>query len=154
MNILVSACLLGIPCRYDGKSKPCKEVTGLAQIHCLIPVCPEVLGGLPTPRKPAEIQKGGQVINRAGEDVSRQYANGAEKALRIAREKGCTLAILKEKSPSCGSGRIYDGSFSHSLTDGDGICTALLRASGIRVIGESGLSALNLLPCKRTFGKK
>ncbi len=154
MNILVSACLLGIPCRYDGKSKPCKEVTGLAQTHCLIPVCPEGLGGLPTPREPAEIQTDGQVVNRAGEDVSRQYANGAEEALHIAQERGCILAILKEKSPSCGSGRIYDGSFSHSLTDGDGICTALLRANGIRVIGESELSAQNLRPCERTSDEK
>lgn len=154
MNILVSACLLGIPCRYDGRSKPCRAVTDLAQTHRLIPVCPEVLGGLPTPREPAEIQKNGQVVNRAGVDVSRQYADGAEMALRIARENGCTLAILKEKSPSCGSGVIYDGSFSRLLTGGDGICAAQLRACGIRVVGESELSALGLLSCDEAISQK
>jgi len=137
MNILVSACLLGVPCRYDGKSKPCGAVVKLGERHCLIPVCPEVLGGLETPRPPAELQPDGSVRNRAGEDVTRQYREGAGKALRLAQDKECVLAILKEKSPSCGCGRIYDGSFTGALTAGNGVCATLLMQHGIPVIGES-----------------
>ena len=137
MNILVSACLLGEPCRYDGQSKPCEAVRRLKEQHRLIPVCPEVLGGLSTPRAPSERQSDGTVRNAEGVDVSEAYEKGAREALRIARTHGCELAILKEKSPSCGSGKIYDGSFSGTLTDGDGVCAELLKANGIRVLGES-----------------
>ena len=147
MNILVSSCLLGIPCRYDGQSKPCEAVRRLAGRHRLIPVCPEVLGGLPTPREPSEIRPDGRVYSRTGQDVSEAYLAGAREALRIARLHGCSLAILKEKSPSCGCGRVYDGSFTHTLTAGDGICTALLRRNGIRVIGESSGELEELFTC-------
>ena len=134
-TILVSACLLGTPCRYDGASKPVETVRALQEKYTLIPVCPEVLGGLPTPRTPSEIV-GTRVMMRNGRDVTEHYRRGAEEALRIALENGCTLAILKEKSPSCGNGKVYDGSFTGTLTDGDGITVALLKAHGIRVIGE------------------
>ncbi len=137
MKILVSACLLGEPCRYDGKSKPCDTVRALGERHTLIPICPEVMGGLPTPRVPSEIQQSGRVVNRDGVDVSDYYLRGAQIALELAHEHGCTLAILKEKSPSCGSREIYDGSFSGNLISGQGICARLLEANGIRVIGES-----------------
>ncbi len=136
MKILVSACLLGERCRYDGMSKPESDIIALEGRHELIPVCPEVLGGLQTPRAPAEIC-GSRVINSEGKDVTAQYSLGAQKALEIALENGCTLAILKEKSPSCGKGRVYDGSFSRSLKVGDGITAALLISNGITVIGES-----------------
>lgn len=139
MKILVSACLLGEPCRYDGKSKPCQSVIDLMSQHELIPICPEVLGGLSTPRTPCEIQGDGTVKSRDGRDASAEYALGAQKALQIALQHGCRLAILKERSPSCGSGAIYDGSFSQILKRGDGITTTLLKQNGITVIGERDL---------------
>ena len=140
--ILVSACLLGVPCRYDGASKPCSAAEELREWYRLIPVCPEQLGGLPTPRPASEIGPDGRVRNRLGTDVTAEYHAGAEDALRIARENGCRLAVLKEKSPSCGAGKVYDGNFDGTLTDGDGITVRLLKSYGIRVIGESGIHAL------------
>lgn len=138
MKILVSACLLGVPCRYDGKSKKHPEVEALrSQGHELIPVCPEVQGGLSTPRPPAERQQDGRVVNREGTDVTAQYQAGAEIALNTAREQGCELAILKERSPSCGSGEIYDGTFTGQLIPGDGVAAQRLRQAGIKVLGES-----------------
>ena len=134
--ILVSACLLGEACRYDAQSKPCLEVIALSEKYRIIPVCPEVLGGLPTPRTPSEIV-GDRVLMRDGTDVTAHYRKGAEAALRIARENGCTRAILKERSPSCGCGRIYDGSFTGTLTEGFGVTAALLRENGISVVGET-----------------
>lgn len=142
MKILVSACLLGCPCRYDGQAKEHPEVEVLReQGHTLVPVCPEQLGGLPTPRSPAERQSDGRVVNQAGEDVTAQYQLGAERALEMAREHGCELAILKERSPSCGSGEIYDGTFSRRLVPGEGVTAGLLRQAGLRVLGESELDA-------------
>lgn len=138
MKILVSACLLGVPCRYDGKSKKHPEVEALReQGHELIAVCPEVQGGLSTPRPPAERQRDGRVVNREGTDVTAQYQAGAEIALNTAREQGCELAILKERSPSCGSGEIYDGTFTGQLIPGDGVAAQRLKQAGIKVLGES-----------------
>ena len=134
-NILVSACLLGIPCRYKGDGKRCEAVVALAKEHTLIPVCPEQMGGLPTPRDPAE-QQGDRVISKAGADVTEQYAFGAQAALTVAKINKVDMAILKSRSPSCGSGQIYDGSFGGKLIPGDGICAALLKANGIRVLSE------------------
>ena len=145
MKILVSACLLGEPCRYDGKSKPCEAVLQLAKEHTLFPVCPEVLGGLPTPRIPSERQSDGRVKNAAGEDVTVAYQRGAQESLRIAQAEGIKLAILKERSPSCGCSKIYDGSFSKRLTDGKGTTAELLQKHGVRVIGESELEKLDSL---------
>jgi uncharacterized protein YbbK (DUF523 family) len=139
--ILVSACLLGEACRYDGKSKPCPAVLALSGNYRLIPVCPEVMGDLPTPRTPSEIV-GDRVLMRDGKDVTENYRKGAEKALKIAQTHGCTHAILKERSPSCGCGKIYDGSFTGTLIDGFGITAALLRENGIRVLGETQIDQL------------
>ena len=136
MKILVSACLLGVRCRYDGKSKPHPAVERLMEQHTLIPVCGEILGGLPTPRVSAERQ-GARVVTADGCDVTAAYRRGAEEVLRLARRYGCKAAILKERSPSCGSGRIYDGTFTGTLTDGWGVTAELLRDHGICVIGES-----------------
>ena len=136
MKILISACLLGIPCRYDGASKPQPWAAALAQRHELVPVCPEQLGGLPTPREPSERRKG-HVVMRTGADVTEQYRRGAEAALALCRLLGCEAAILKERSPSCGHGKIYDGTFSGTLTKRDGVTAELLLRSGIRVYGES-----------------
>ena len=118
MKILVSACLLGTPCRYDGASKANAAIVALQEGYTLVPVCPEVLGGLPTPRPPAERQEDGRIVNRAGADVTAQYQSGAQTALKLARQEGCTMAILKARSPSCGKGKIYDGSFSGKLVPG------------------------------------
>ena len=140
MNILISACLLGQYCRYDGKTKVYPQVQALLNrddIH-LIPVCPEQCGGLATPRPAAERQ-GKRVVTTNGSDVTAQYQRGAEAALYWARLFHCTKAILKEKSPSCGHGQIYDGTFSRTLTVGDGVTAALLRAEGLEIIGESDL---------------
>lgn len=139
-SILVSACLLGEPCRYDGKSKPCPAVIALKEKYNLIPICPEVMGGLPTPRVPSEIC-GDRVLMKDGRDVTENYNRGAETALRLARENNCTVAILKEKSPSCGSGLIHNGLFDGGLVTGDGITAQLLKKEGIRVLGESEITA-------------
>ena len=138
-KVLVSACLLGQRCRYDGKSKPHAMIDALLENCCAIPVCPEIMGGLPTPRPSAE-RRGEQVVNCAGEDVTVQFVRGAEETLRLAKLFGCDTAILKEKSPSCGCGEIYDGTFSKSFTAGDGVTAALLKENGIRVLGESQIA--------------
>lgn len=141
MRLLISACLLGVCCRYDGASKCHPLAEKLAERHELVPVCPEQLGGLSTPRPPAERQ-GVRVINRAGDDVTAQYRAGAEEALRLCRLLRCDAAILKERSPSCGSSGIYDGTFSGVLVDGRGVAAQLLEEEGIPVFGESRIPEL------------
>lgn len=140
-KLLVSACLLGAPCRYDGKSKPLAGIERLRETYELVPVCPEQEGGLPTPRTPSE-RRGEAVVMQDGTDVTAQYRRGAEAALALCRRKGCAAALLKERSPSCGSGAIYDGSFTHTLIPGDGVTAELLRQNGVRVYGESELDLL------------
>lgn len=135
MKILVSACLLGVPCRYDAKSKPDERVIALSKKHELIPVCAEVLGGLETPRIPAEIV-GDKVLRRDGVDVTREYHRGAQCVLDIAIQNSCKIAILKSKSPSCGKGKIYDGTYTKTLKDGNGICADLLMRNNITVLTE------------------
>lgn len=139
--LLISACLLGLCCRYDGESKPSDKIEMLKEKYNLVPVCPEQLGGLATPREPSEIT-GERVLSKSGTDVTAQYQKGAEQALYLARLFGCKKALLKERSPSCGFGRVYDGSFSGKLTDGSGIAAALLADNGIAVFGESQIEAL------------
>lgn len=141
MNILVSACLLGCACRYDGGSKPCAAVRALAARHTLIPVCPEIYGGLPTPRTPCEIV-GDRVLSKDGADRTDAYRRGASEALRLAGALGCRAALLKARSPACGSDEVYDGSFSGTLTAGDGVAAAALSAAGIAVFGEDRLPDL------------
>ena len=140
MKLLISACLLGIPCRYDGASKPQSWVEKLAERHELVPVCPEQLGGLPTPRPPAE-RRDGRVVTQSG-DVTEQYLRGAEETLKLCKLLGCEAAVLKERSPSCGRGQVYDGTFSGTLTAGDGVTAELLAAHGILVYGESQIEKL------------
>ena len=141
MKLLISACLLGCRCRYDGASKPLPQIAALAERHTLVPVCPEQLGGLPTPRPPSE-RRGDRVVTREGGDVTAQYRRGAEEALRLCRQLRCEAALLKERSPSCGSGSVYDGTFTGTLTVGDGVTAELLRAQGIPVYGESRAAEL------------
>ena len=140
-HLLISACLLGVPCRYDGQSKPWSFLELLTERFILIPVCPEQLGGLPTPRIPAE-RSGESVITRDGRDVTENYLRGAQEALRIARITGCKTALLKAKSPSCGCGRIYDGTHTGTLTEGDGVTAELMKANGISVYTEEHPDAL------------
>ena len=135
--VLVSACLLGTACRYDGASVPCPAVIELADALDFVPICPEQLGGLPTPRTPSEIQPDGCVVDRAGEDRTAAFAAGAHEALRIARERGCRIAVLKSKSPSCGVRQVYDGTFSGTLAPGRGITASLLSAAGITLLDEA-----------------
>lgn len=141
MRVLVSACLLGVACRYDGQSKPHPGVLALQGRHQLIPVCGEIFGGLPTPRTPAE-RVGDRVLTADGRDVTAEYVRGAREVLALARRMDCRAALLKERSPSCGSGAVYDGSFSRTLTPGDGVTAELLKQQGIPVFGESRLEAL------------
>ena len=140
MKILISACLLGVCCRYDGASKPHPLAAALAERHILVPVCPEQLGGLPTPRPPAE-RRDGRVATQSG-DVTEQYRRGAEETLKLCKLFGCEVAVLKERSPSCGHGQVYDGTFSGALTAGDGVTAELLTTNGIPVYGESQIKAL------------
>ena len=134
--ILISACLAGVPFRMDGCSKPCPALAELALQGRAVLVCPEVLGGLPTPRIPSERLADGRVVNAIGEDVTAQFRLGAQRALQICRDRGCTRAVLKARSPSCGTGMIYDGSFSKRLVAGNGVFAQLLQAEGIEVLTE------------------
>ncbi len=142
-RLLISRCLLGDPCRYDGKSRPLAAETlqALRARYDLIPVCPEVLGGLPTPRTPSERQ-GNRVVMKTGADVSEEYRLGAEAALRAARENQVCAAVLKERSPSCGKGKIYDGTFTGTLTEGNGVTVEAQLEAGFAVFGESEIEKL------------
>lgn len=141
MKLLVSACLLGCACRYDGKSQENEKVLALLKEHTLIPVCPEQLGGLCTPRVSAE-RIGESVMTRDGRDVTHEYMRGAQEALRFYRLFGCEAAVLKARSPSCGSREIYDGTFTGKRVAGEGVCAQLLRENGVCVVDEEHLSEL------------
>lgn len=124
-RLIVSACLLGVPCRYDGKAKRYAGVSELSEHFELIPICPECDGGLPTPRTPSEV-KGDKVIMKDGCDVTEFFRVGAEKAVAKALETGAVAACLKARSPSCGKGKIYDGSFTKTLKNADGVTAKAL----------------------------
>ena len=141
MNILISACLMGVNCRYNGERISMEGLNALMAKHTLIPVCPEVLGGLPTPREPSEIRCG-QVFSRSGSDVTEHYRRGAEETLRLARLYHCQCAILKARSPACGFGLVYDGFFSGRLVAGNGICADLLATAGLTIYNESQIADL------------
>ena len=142
-NVLISACLLGFACKYCGGSNKLTEqqLAALGERFRLIPVCPETAGGLPTPRDPSE-RLGDKVVSNQGRDVTAQYQKGAETALWLARRYDCKAALLKEKSPSCGSGQIYDGSFTGKLIPGDGVAAEELKKEGLIVFGESDTDLL------------
>ena len=141
VKLLISACLLGEPCRYDGKSKPISGLERLRERYTLIPVCPECLGGLSTPREPCE-RIGAKVFTETGKDCTAQYRAGAEAVLALAKAQGCTVALLKARSPSCGAGEIYNGNFTKTLTPGNGVTAELLLKNGITVFNEHQLDAL------------
>lgn len=142
---IISACLCGMNCKYNGKNNFDPTFLELVKSGEIIPVCPEQLGGLPTPRLACEIAGGtgldvlegkARVLNKDGQDLTEHFMRGAEETLKFALACGATQAILQSRSPSCGCGQIYDGSFSNQLIDGDGITSALLKAHGIQVINE------------------
>ena len=139
--LLMSACLMGVNCRYDGGGKMLLELPLLMERYHVVPVCGEVLGGMTTPRVPSE-RVGERVLSRNGEDVTAHFQRGAEEVLRLGRLYGAQKALLKERSPSCGSGEIYDGTFSGGKTVGWGVTAQLLRDSGITVYGESRVEEL------------
>ena len=132
---------MGIACRYDGNGAQNREILSFIDSCFFVPVCPEIMGGLPTPRDPAEII-GGRVKTIRGVDVTQNFERGALQVLNMAMLYGCRGALLKERSPSCGTARIYDGTFSGRLVPGEGITAGLLRRNGIKVIGESSVEEL------------
>ena len=143
---VVSACLVGQPCRYDGRSNLRPEIAELVHCGLAVAVCPEVMGGLPIPREPAEIVGGdgydvlngsAKVISVSGKDVTAEYISGAQEALKLCMENGVTHAMLKANSPSCGCGCIYDGSFTGGKRNGDGVTAALFKRNGIAVFTET-----------------
>jgi uncharacterized protein YbbK (DUF523 family) len=136
--LVVSACLLGTRCNHEAGHSRRAAVEALADTHRLVPVCPEVCGGLPTPRPAAE-RVGERVVNVAGEDVTDAYERGARAAVELAVAVGAQRAVLKARSPSCGTLEVYDGSFSRTLRPGEGVTAAALRAAGIDVISEEEL---------------
>ncbi|MBN1327501.1 MAG: DUF523 domain-containing protein [Candidatus Cloacimonetes bacterium] len=136
--IIVSACLLGVNCKYDGGNNLNEKILSLTIDKILIPVCPEQLGGLPTPRDPAEI-KCGKVVTGSGMDITENFLLGAAETLKIARLSGCNKAILKQRSPSCGKGQIYDGNHQHNLISGNGITTDLLLQNNFEILTEEDL---------------
>jgi uncharacterized protein YbbK (DUF523 family) len=152
-RILVSACLLGSRVRYDGRAKTSEDtlLAGWRAEGRLVSFCPEVAGGLPVPRPPAEIERGAdgnavldgaaRVLRPDGTDITDAFVTGARAALATARRHGVRLAILKEGSPSCGPLKIYDGTFSGQSTPGQGVTAALLTANGIQVFGENDITA-------------
>ena len=136
MKYLVSACLLGDNCKYNGGNNYSEEIIEFLKDKEYIKICPECMGGLSVPRSPSEI-KDGKVINKLGVDVTHEYQTGAEKSLMIAKKEKIKKAILKSNSPSCGVGKIYNGNFEKVLIPGDGITARILKENGIEVISSS-----------------
>ncbi|MEU6933813.1 DUF523 domain-containing protein [Streptomyces sp. NPDC046385] len=147
-SVLVSACLRGVPCRHDARDKPSAGLDAQLADRVVVPFCPESAGGLPTPRRPAELVGGdghavldgtAQVVDDQGEDVTAEFLAGARLALARAQAAGCAEAVLMPRSPSCGRGRVYDGTFGGGLVPGDGVTAALLERHGITVTPAPGV---------------
>ena len=144
--VVVSACLLGVACNHVGRSSPSAAVSGLRSTHRLIPVCPEVAGGLPTPRPAAEVTADRAVRTAAGTDVTDLYRRGAEHTLALAGAARAVGAVLKSRSPSCGCHQIYDGTHSRVLVPGQGVTAAALSGAGYPVCSEEDLTGSQPLP--------
>jgi uncharacterized protein YbbK (DUF523 family) len=138
--LIVSACLLGVRCNHVGGASASPAVAALAATHRLIPVCPETAGGLPTPRPASERQPDGSVRTGDGDDVTEWYERGAAHTVRLALASGATRAVLKARSPSCGCGQIYDGTFTRTLVEGDGVTAQALRLAGVEVVTEAAIA--------------
>ena len=144
-KVLISACLAGINCKFNGENNLLDRgvLNEISKRYHLLFICPEVFGGLSTPREPAEM-KDGLVVTKTAKDVSENFTNGAKICLKIAKLNGCKKAILKARSPSCGSGQIYDGSFSKRLIFGDGVAAKLLKENKILVFSEDEIGQLDV----------
>ena len=140
-KILISACLVGDKCKYNGQSNYTPLIKDLLEKYELVPLCPELLGGLTVPRKPCE-RRGIKVVNEAGKDVTKAFVEGAEKVYNVCLYLGVTTAILKDCSPSCGVYKIYDGTFSHKEINGQGVTAELLTKKGIKVLSENDIPSL------------
>lgn len=149
-TVIVSACLLGTCCNHEGRASSRPRVARLAENTRLVPICPEVVGGLSTPRPAAEISGGdgadvldatARVRTAAGDDVTDAYLRGAAAAVELARATGATRAVLKARSPSCGAVDVYDGTFSRSLHASSGVTAAALRAAGIDVVSDEDIES-------------
>ena len=147
-KLVISACLLGRACRYDGRSVKAVDFDALSEKYDLIPICPEVDGGLPTPRTPSE-RIGDRVMMRDGTDVTENYLRGAEHAYKICLSHGAGIALLKERSPSCGKGRIYDGTFSGTLKNGMGTAAEALKQAGVALFDLDRQLEVKILPYLR-----
>ncbi|MCF0246886.1 MAG: DUF523 domain-containing protein [Ileibacterium sp.] len=141
MVIGVSSCLLGNNCKYNGGNNRDEAVCSLAKDHTLVGVCPEMLGGLPCPRTPCELVNG-KVISKTGQDCTEAYQNGAQKALEILKKEGAELVVLQPRSPSCGLKKVYDGTFSGQLRDGQGVFAKLLKENSIPAVEADSLSVV------------
>ena len=137
MKILISSCLLGFNTKYNGKNNLNKDLENLKDKHEIIIFCPEQAGGLTTPRLPSEIQKDGRVLLKDSTDVTKNFIKGAEETVRLVEMMDIKYAILKAKSPSCGCGKIYDGTFSGNLIDGDGFTVRELKKLGVKIFNEN-----------------
>ena len=140
-KLLISACLLGRNCKYNGGNNYTPLVEALKARYDLVPVCPECFGGLPIPHEPSE-RVGDKVLSKSGEDVTEPFRRGAEKTLAAAIQQGVTRAVLKERSPSCGCGAIYDGTFTGTVVPGNGVAAELLLSRGVVIYGESRIGEL------------
>lgn len=140
-KLLISACLLGKNCKYNGGNNDNLLAHRLAEVYDLVPVCPECLGGLAIPHEPSE-RVGDRVLSKSGGDVTAAFRRGAERTLAIAEKRGVRRAVLKERSPSCGCGAVYDGTFTGTVAPGNGVAADLLLAAGIAVCGESRIRGL------------
>ena len=141
MNILISACLLGMSCRYNGEGQIIPGTDKLMEKHHLVPICPEIYGGLSTPREPSEI-KNGRVISKSGNDLTEYFERGAQEILALAKLNHCKYAILKQRSPSCGYKKIYDGTFSGKIISGKGVLAELLLKNGVIIVDETEIDKL------------
>jgi uncharacterized protein YbbK (DUF523 family) len=140
-KLLISACILGVNCKYNGKNNYNPLVEKLKERYILIPICPEEMGGLSTPRNPSEILND-KVISSKGDDVTNNFFDGANKALDIAKKENISKALLKEGSPSCGSNYIYDGTFTKTKINGMGITARLLNNNNIKIYNEDEIELL------------
>lgn len=138
--IVVSACLLGVRCNHRGEASASDAVMALRETHRVIGICPETAGGLATPRPAAELQADGRVVTAAGDDVTDAYQRGAAAAVAVATGTGATQAVLKARSPSCGCRQVYDGTFTRTLRDGEGVTARALREAGVDVVSEEDLA--------------
>ena len=141
MKILVSACLLGYNCKYNGGNNYNQEIAQLEELFEIVPICPEVFGGLTTPRKPSE-RIGDKVLTADGDDFTENFEKGANQALELCLKNDCKYAILKAKSPSCGCGLIYDGTFTGTTIKGNGVASDLLLKQGVEIYNETNFCEL------------